>query len=122
MLNANVNIVSNAAREDQAIATACSYLFRSLGSTAGVSLSSSAANQTLRAALKQRLGSGTDADKIVGNVRRSLQYIKTLDPALRQLVRSSYELSTRAAFGLQIVLVAGAAASAWAIREKPLSR
>lgn len=115
-------LVSNASRSDQAIATACSYLFRSLGSTAGISLSASAANQTLRSALKTRLGSGDQADTIVENVRRSLSYIKTLDPELKTLVRSSYEISTRAAFGLQILLVAGAAVSAWFIREKPLSR
>lgn len=119
---ADTGIVSNASREDQGIATACSYLFRSLGSTAGVSLSTSIANQTLRMSLQKHLGSGKDADKIIQGVRRSLKYIKGLSPEVKTIVRSSYETSTRAAFGLQIALVAGAAVSAWAIREKPLSR
>lgn len=117
-----IALISNASREDQAIATACSYLFRSLGSTAGVSLSTSVANQTLRMSLQKHLGSGKDADKIVQGVRRSLGYIKGLSPEVKSIVRGSYETSTRAAFGLQIILVAGAAVSAWAIREKPLSK
>jgi hypothetical protein len=114
--------VSNASREDQAVATACSYLFRSLGSTTGVSLSATAANQTLRGSLRARLGNGKDADKIILGVRKSLAYIKTLDPRTRELVQKSYAVSTRAAFVLEIGLVVGSAVAAWLIREKPLSR
>jgi len=117
-----IALIANASREDQAIATACSYLFRSLGSTVGVSLTSTAANQTMRSALEQRLRSGADADKIVEGVKRTLSYIKTLDPQTRAIVRQCYLLSNRAAFILDTVIVLGAAASAWAIKEKTLSR
>lgn len=114
--------VANASHEDQAVATACSYLFRSLGSVAGVSLSATVANQALRAHLKSELSSGKDAAKIAERVRQSLEYIKTLEPEVRSIVRDCYARSTRAAFGLQIGLVAGAAVAAWFIREKKLSR
>jgi predicted MFS family arabinose efflux permease len=117
-----IALISNASQEDQAVATACSYLFRSLGSTIGVSLTSTAANQTMRTALVKRLQSGAEADHIIENVRRSLSYIKTLEPATREIVRQCYMLSTRAAFILDTCIVLGAAGSAWMIREKSLSR
>jgi len=104
------------------VATACSYLFRSLGSTVGVSLSSTAANQVLRKQLEARLRSGKDVDIIVDGVRRNLGFIKTLEPATRTIVRRCYELSIRSAFTLEIGIVAGAAISAWFIREKSLSK
>lgn len=114
--------VSNAKREDQAVATACSYLFRSLGSTIGVSLSSTVANQMLRRHLQSELRHGKDVDKVIEGVRRNLGFIKTLEPAVRTIVRHCYELSIRSAFTLEIGLVAGAAISAWFIREKSLSK
>ncbi|KAI9725484.1 MAG: hypothetical protein M1828_003155 [Chrysothrix sp. TS-e1954] len=115
-----IALISNAAREDQAIATACSYLFRALGSTTGLSLSSTVANQTLRAQLRARL-SGSDATTIEKGVRQSLKYIQTLKPELRTAVRQAYSVSTRGAIAVDVGLVAGAALAAWFIREKPLS-
>jgi len=117
-----IALIANASRDDQAIATACSYLFRSLGSTVGVSLTSTAANQTMRSLLVKKLQNGADADKIVEGVRRTLSYIKTLPQETRDIVRSCYLLSNRAAFILDTCIVLGAAVSAWLIREKPLSR
>ncbi|KAF2427559.1 MFS multidrug transporter [Tothia fuscella] len=117
-----IALISNAAREDQAIATACSYLFRSLGSAMGVSLCATAANQALRANLRAKLGNGDDADRIAEKVRQSLEFIKTLEPEMRSIVRDCYAQGTRAAFGVGIVLVAGSAVSAWFIKEKRLGR
>jgi len=102
--------------------TACSYLFRSLGSVFGISLSATAANQVLRTTLKSQLSSGKDAVEIAERVRESLSYIGTLRPDVQSIVRESYAKSTRAAFALQVVLVFGAALAALWIREKPLSK
>ena len=113
--------VSNASRSDQAVATACSYLFRSLGSTTGMSLSSTAANLVLRARLHEGLGSGSKAEAVQNLVRKSLAHIQTLEPDVRDVVRRCYGESAQAAFAVQMVLVAGAAASAWFVREKALS-
>ena len=113
--------VANASPEDQAITTACSYLFRSLGGTMGVSLSAAVANQVLRTQLADALSSGKDAAKIAERVRESLSYIQELDPAIRAIVRQCYAKSVQAAFGLQLGFVVGAFVSAWYIREKRLS-
>ncbi|KAI5206361.1 MFS general substrate transporter [Aureobasidium subglaciale] len=117
-----IGLIANASREDQAVATACSYLFRSLGSVFGVSVSATLANQALRNHLASALSSGDAAAEITERVRESLAYINTLKPGVRALVRECYAQSTRAAFSLEIGLVAGAALSAWFIREKALSR
>jgi hypothetical protein len=117
-----IGLIANASRDDQAVATACSYLFRSLGSVFGVSVSATLANQALRDRLAAALSSGDAAAEITERVRESLAYINTLEPNVRALVRACYAQSTRAAFGLEIGLVAGAAISAWMIKEKALSR
>lgn len=85
-------------------------------------MSATVANQLLRHQLVQELGNGNTTEKLQQAVRRSLEVIRTLKPDLRDAVVRSYAVSTRAAFGLQIVLVAGAALSALLIREKPLSK
>lgn len=117
-----IGLIANASRDDQAVATACSYLFRSLGSVFGVSISATVANQALRKNLAKELGSGKEALEIANRVRESLAYLRHLKPEVRAIVADCYARSTTAAFGLQIGLVAGAAVSAWLIREKALSR
>lgn len=117
-----IGLIANAAPEDQAVATACSYLFRSSGSVIGLSLMATVVNQVLRNSLKLRLGSVEDAEKIVWGVRRSLDYIKTLDPEVGEAVSECYAQATRHGFMLMITIVAGAAISAFFIKEKKLSR
>lgn len=121
-----IGLIANASRDDQAVATACSYLFRSLGSVFGVSMSATVANQALRKSLASELPSlglpEKEALEIAEKVRQSLAYLRQLAPEVRAVVADCYGKSTSAAFGLQIGLVAGAAVSAWFIREKALSR
>lgn len=106
-----IGLIANAAQEDQAIATACSYLFRSLGSVVGVSLSATVVQQSLRTQLQEKLRSGKDAAKIVKGVRESLDYLKNLDPDTREIVRQCYGHATTAGFGLMIGIAAFAALS-----------
>lgn len=101
-----IAIISNASPADQAVATACSYLFRSLGSVVGLSVSATVVQQSLRIQLRDRLKSGKDADHIVDKVRQSLDYIKTLDPEVRDIVRQCYGSATRAGFDLILGIVA----------------
>ncbi|KAK4984122.1 hypothetical protein LTR50_006809 [Elasticomyces elasticus] len=121
-----IALIANASREDQAVAIACSYLFRSLGSVFGISISASVTNQVLRSALESELPSAgrsaADAAEIAQRVRQSLAYLRQLEPGVRALVADCFARATRAAFALEIGLVAGAAISAWFIREKALSR
>ncbi len=106
-----IGLIANAAPEDQAIATACSYLFRSLGSVVGLSVSATVVQQTLRTQLRDRLRSGKDAEDIVKNVRESLEFVKTLSPKLQVMVRECYGNATRNGFGFMLGLVCCAAVS-----------
>lgn len=106
-----IGLIANAAPKDQAIATACSYLFRSLGSVVGLSLSATVVQQSLRTQLQQRLQSVGDAENIVRRVTESLDYLNTLEPATREIVRQCYGAATRAGFGLMLGIVSFAAIS-----------
>jgi len=114
-----IGLIANASHTDQAVATACSYLFRSLGSVFGVSMCATAFNQTLRRSLQEKL-QGDDAAEIAERVRAGLAYYKGLDPALKSIVKECYGQATRAALYVGIVLVAGSAIFAWFIKEKSL--
>ena len=99
-----IGLIANAAPEDQAIATACSYLFRSLGSVVILSLTSSVIQQSLRDQLREHLNGGKDAEDIVKRVRESLDYVKSLKPAVREAVRQSYAISTRNGFAFVLCI------------------
>lgn len=117
-----ISVIANADQKDQAVATACTYLFRSLGSVVGVSLSATIVQQSLRTQLRENLKSGKEADKIVDKVRQSLDYIKTLEPHTREIVRRCYQKATGASFGLGIAFVGAALAASFWMREKKLSK
>lgn len=106
-----IGLIANASAEDQAVATACSYLFRSLGSVVGLALTATVVQQTLRAQLRDRLKSGKDADQIVKRVRESLDYVKTLEPEVRVIVRQCYGQATRNGFSFILGTMAFAALS-----------
>jgi MFS family permease len=104
-----IGLIANASTEDQAVATACSYLFRSLGSVVGLSLSATVVQQTLRTELRDHMNDSKDADQIVKRVRESLDYVKTLDPELREIVRRCYGTATRNGFAFMLGTVSLAA-------------
>ncbi|KAF8993605.1 member of the major facilitator superfamily [Cyathus striatus] len=116
-----ISLIANAGPEDQAIATAVSYLFRSLGSSIGISVGSAIVQDTLRADLRKKLV-GTDIDEIVRRVRESLKYIETLDPDMRVVVRGSYETAIHVTFYFSLVMSGLALVSSLFIVEKPLVR
>ncbi|KAE8858285.1 hypothetical protein PTNB29_07500 [Pyrenophora teres f. teres] len=115
-----IGLIANASHADQAVATACSYLFRSLGSVFGVSMCATAFNQTLRKSLQKALQGDKNAAEIAERVRAGLRYYRGLDPELKSIVRDCYGKATRAAIGVGIMLVAGSAFFAWFIKEKSL--
>ncbi|PVI03376.1 MFS general substrate transporter [Periconia macrospinosa] len=117
-----IGLISNAKHADQAVATACSYLFRSLGSVFGVSMAATAFNQMLRKSLKEALDGDANAEDIAERVRQSLKYYRSLEPALKEVVRECYSKSTRAALSVTLGLLVGSAFFAWFIREKKLAR
>lgn len=115
-------LVSNATPEDQAVVTACSYLFRSLGSVIGLSLSSTVVQQLLRTRLRTGLRNSKDIDRIVDGVRQSLDFIQTLDPAVGRIVRNCYGWATNKGFAFMIAIVFFALVSSTFIRESKLNR
>lgn len=115
-----ISLIAQASSDDLAVVTACSYLFRSLGSVIGVSLSSTAVQQSLRLNLRAALQNGGDAEAIVDRVRQSLDFIKTLEPATRDIVRHCYSTATTISFVLDACIAAGAALSAVFITENKL--
>jgi hypothetical protein len=114
--------VANASHADQAVATACSYLFRSLGTVFGISMCATAFNQTLRDSLRLALDGDKNAEEIAERVRESLAYLKELEPHLQDVVRECYGRSARAALAVSTGMVLGSAFFAWFIREKKLGK
>ena len=99
-----VAIIAGAAPKDQAVATACSYLFRSLGSGMGLSVLSAIAQQLLRQRLKAELHDSVNVDWIVQNVRESLDFVRTLDPETQAIVRRTYGCTITSAFGVMVAV------------------
>lgn len=117
-----IGLIANAKHKDQAVATACSYLFRSLGSVVGVSLCATAFNNTLRKTLENALSGDENAKDIAERVRSSLAYFRGLKPEVKEIVRECYGKSARAALAVSLGMVAGSAVFAWFIREKRLAK
>lgn len=117
-----INVIANSDPADQAVATASTYLFRSLGSICGVSFAGAVIQQTLRVELRKSLDSDPEADKITEHVRQSLDYIKELDPHTRELVRICYRHAETAGFAFALCTAFGGVIASWYIREKRLSK
>lgn len=117
-----IAIIANAPPEEVAVAVACSYLFRSLGSTIGISLSTAVLQQVLRMQLTSRLNDEGQAADIEEHVRQSLDYIWTLPPQVADIVRDCYAVATTWAFLPPAVLAILCLISAYFIREKRLDR
>ncbi|KAI0311219.1 MFS general substrate transporter [Amylostereum chailletii] len=114
-----ISLIAQAGPQDQAIATAVSYLFRSLGSVIGLSVGSTIFQESLRHYLHERLV-GHDVEEIVSRVRESLEYIEELEPAARAIVRASYEGALVTSFWFCAGLALCAFVSSLFIQEKVL--
>ncbi|KAI6772201.1 hypothetical protein HG530_003159 [Fusarium avenaceum] len=117
-----IALLANTTVEDTAVVLACSYLFRSLGSSIGVSTGSAVLQQMLRTQLAARLPDGKEAREIEERVRQSLDYIKELPPHLAEQVRLSYQMATIGALVVTSVYVLASFLMAFWIKEKPLKR
>ncbi|KAI0552032.1 major facilitator superfamily domain-containing protein [Xylaria curta] len=117
-----IAIIVNAAPADRAVAIACSFLFRSLGTTVGVSISTATLQQVLRVNLARELGDADHASEIEEKVRQSLDYIGRLDPDVANVVRRCYAIATQWAFIPIVVFAVLSIASSLFIKEKKLDR
>ncbi|KAG7088916.1 hypothetical protein E1B28_012861 [Marasmius oreades] len=116
-----VALISNAGKEDQAIATAVSYLFRSLGYVVGLSVGSTVLQDTLRKMLRRRLvGGDVDVDEVVRKVRESLENLGNLDSEMREVVKRSYEDAIQNTMWVSLGLAGCAFLCSVFIKEKRL--
>ncbi|KAJ7184727.1 member of the major facilitator superfamily [Mycena filopes] len=116
-----IALISNAGPADQAMATAASYLFRSLGSVVGLSIGSTLLQVSLRTSLRATLKGDVDVDEIIRRVRESLTYIDELDAVTAALVRAAYEHAVTVTMWFSTTAAACALVSAAFIREKPIT-
>ena len=117
-----VALLSNAAQEDIAVVVACSYLFRSLGSSIGISISSAVLQNVLRSELLRRLGDGDAAREVEERVRKDMRAIGDLPADVAADVRDSYRLGVGAAMGPTVVALGFAVLATFFIREKRMGK
>ncbi|KAL8860980.1 MAG: hypothetical protein Q9178_002493 [Gyalolechia marmorata] len=115
-----IAIISNVSPADQAVATACSFLFRSLGAAVGVSLVGLVIQQVLGMKLRARLDPD-QAEQILKKVGRSLDFIKDLPPDLRSVVEGCYSDGIQSGFIMCVALLAVSTLSIIWWREKKMS-
>ncbi|KAK0451362.1 major facilitator superfamily domain-containing protein [Desarmillaria tabescens] len=100
-----ISLIANTGHADQAVATAVSYLFRSLGSVVGLSVRSTLVQGTLHTVLKRELaGEDVDVDELVRQVRHSLDSITTLPRSLRVIMRHAYGEAVHIVFWFTVAL------------------
>jgi len=99
-----IAMIANVSREDIAVATGITYLFRTTGQVLGVSLSGALLQSVLTTKLRERI-QGPGSLELIEQIRHSTSLIPTLEPALRQAAVDSY------ADALRIVFICQAAAN-----------
>ncbi|KDQ16464.1 hypothetical protein BOTBODRAFT_172995 [Botryobasidium botryosum FD-172 SS1] len=114
-----IALIAAVKKEDMAIATGISYLFRTTGQVLGVSLSGAFMQAQLLSNLRERIR-GPDAEEIIRQIRHSTTIIPTLSPELRKAAVDSYALSIRTVFICQAVVAFLAFLASLPIEERPL--
>ncbi|KAF8313421.1 MFS general substrate transporter [Clavulina sp. PMI_390] len=92
-----IGLISSVSREDMAVATGISYLFRTTGQVLGVSMSGAIAQSILRTQLRDRIHV-PNADELISQIRHSTSIIRTLEPELRDAAVHSWAIALRAVF------------------------
>ncbi|KAK4205033.1 MFS general substrate transporter [Triangularia verruculosa] len=116
-----VVVVAVAAPEDQAVVTACVYLYRQLGATVGLALISMVFRRALTENLVRKLV-GVDVDEIVRRVSESLDYLPHLPAETRKVVENAYGSACQAALLVCTGLAVCAIVYSCFIREKRRDR
>lgn len=115
-----VAVVTHASPEDQAIVTACSFLFRSMGIAVGLATLSLVFQRALTAELIARLAAlpGIDPEETLREVQASLRYIETLSPEAVAAVRTSYGFACQAVFFASLGFAACGFVSALFVKKR----
>jgi MFS family permease len=113
-------IISSVPREEQALATSASFVFRSAGSTLGVTFASVVFQNVLKQQLWNRLGSLPNAAQIIAGIRGSFQDLAKVDPSIKQDVLNSYMTALIAVFGATFGMSCMAAIASLFMKENKL--
>ncbi|KAL8823497.1 MAG: hypothetical protein Q9191_005802 [Dirinaria sp. TL-2023a] len=116
-----IAIISNVSAADQAVATACSFLFRSLGAAVGVSLVGLVIQEVLGIKLRQNF-EPQEADRIIAQAARSLEFIKHLPPDVYIVVKDCYRSGIQSGYIMCVGLLAVSAISVTWWRDKKMSK
>ncbi|KAF9223078.1 MFS general substrate transporter [Gyrodon lividus] len=92
-----IALQAHLSESSMAFGTAFGQLFRGLGQTSGVAISSAVFQYRLGSELRQRIHA-PDAAKVIADIRHSLSLVKSLPPDLQRAARDSYAASLRTVF------------------------
>jgi hypothetical protein len=98
-----IALIVTVRKEDMAVATGISYLFRTTGQVIGVSLSGALTQAIVLRQLRARI-TGPDSADIINTIRHSIASIPNFEPAIRDAAVASYADATRAVFICQSAL------------------
>ncbi|KAG1753863.1 vacuolar amino acid permease [Suillus paluster] len=98
-----IAMIAGVYKEDMAVATGITYLFRTTGQVLGVSLSGAVLQSVLVRKLRQRI-TGPGSFEIIEEIRHSIGSIPNLAPALRKAAVESYADALRVVFICQIAI------------------
>ncbi|KAF8558994.1 vacuolar amino acid permease [Imleria badia] len=107
-----IAMIAGVYKEDMAVATGITYLFRTTGQVLGVSLSGALVQSVLLHQLKKRItGPGSSdhrpgvlTDRMVHIIRHSISSIPDLAPSLRKVAIESYATALRVVFISQVAI------------------
>ncbi|KAL1946941.1 hypothetical protein VTO73DRAFT_15045 [Trametes versicolor] len=114
-----IAMIASVSREDLAVATGITYLFRTTGQVIGVSLSGALLQAILTTKLRERIH-GPNAIEIIDQIRHSTTIIPQLSPELRKAAVDSYADALRVVFICQAVLNFMCFLCCLPIQENPL--
>jgi len=95
-----IAMIASVSREDMAVATGITYLFRTTGQVLGVSLSGAILQAVLTRKLQDRI-KGPGSAKVIESIRHSTDIIHTLNPQLKRAAIDSYADALRVIFIFQ---------------------
>ncbi|KAK7695684.1 hypothetical protein QCA50_000320 [Cerrena zonata] len=114
-----IAMIASVVKEDLAVATGITYLFRTAGQVIGVSLSGALLQAVLASKLKERI-TGPNAAEIIESIRHSTSIIAELSPEHRQAAVDSYSDGLRAVFICQAAINVICFLCCLPIQENPL--
>lgn len=98
-----IAMIAGVSKEDLAVATGITYLFRTTGQVLGVSLSGALLQSILTTKLRERIH-GPGASEIIESIRHSTSIIPELSAPLRQAAVESYADALRVVFICQAAM------------------